>query len=633
MISVYQKTMNKVNHPISFRICKDPNIKDVYVKTREFIPRKISLNWNEEKSGYEGVIKSIREGTEIKYEIHKYDKTQLVIVPVEEIDIVNGRIRIPSLANPESTDNQANDNHNYKILLETTLEGLLADYESGGHFPSSQEQLLDSSIAARILSTRIPERIKQLGYNEIMVPILASVANRVDLDPKYNYLVYNLSLDWQIGSYREVRALVQYFRSKGIEIIPDMVIAHFVTEPFDGSIDKAEYCNSKTYHHCDKSPYLFRDYKTWMPNWEDEYVRKLYIEKIVFFIKQLDLRVLRFDYLDGLALQYSQRRDNWGLVFLDELKETLDTQCKDIRIIGEAFQSLSMQSVRDFIDAKYCPRSFDLIETILNPSIDTVYKRKQAMNSVIEILNNSCNQDMNECNYIQMHDESWEDEFINSGRPSTPWAYGKFTAGLTKQFCMSRPMEHDLESDLQLYASKLSLLLTVLGLAMTSSRWMETAAVTSLSLSAIDQPNEWKFVWSNFKDKRLASLKYMFIQVRECFKYIGPILPNPPGPPLRVCWAEDESGLLIIERWGSKSNYPIYIILTLFSNKPKKRLIDSKFLYGDKSRYKCIFSTSSIHDVTQACKLERSLIWNTFKFEVWNHSYDVSIFAATERST
>jgi hypothetical protein len=96
-----------------------------------------------------------------------------------------------------------------RVLLETTLEGLLAGYKGGSFFPRSLEELQEKCLSDRLLATEIPERLATWGIDEIMCPIWASVANRAYLNPKFNYLISNVGgVDWQIGQGKPLIQLV-----------------------------------------------------------------------------------------------------------------------------------------------------------------------------------------------------------------------------------------------------------------------------------------------------------------------------------------------------------------------------------------------------------------------------------------
>ena len=56
------------------------------------------------------------------------------------------------------------------VLLETTLEGLLAGYKGGRFSPRSLDELHYRSIAARIMSTDIIGQLAAQGIDEIWCP-------------------------------------------------------------------------------------------------------------------------------------------------------------------------------------------------------------------------------------------------------------------------------------------------------------------------------------------------------------------------------------------------------------------------------------------------------------------------------
>ena len=238
-------------------------------KADELIQRRWRLSAAKKGSFWELCLRRIKPGTALFFRLELDDGRSIPFVPPGESDVVNGVVRVPdyhpSWLQPRalSADKSISKTSlGMAILLEHTLEGLLADYEQGVYFTDAIEELLAWSVADRILQTQIPEAVRDLGYTEIMFPLFASVADRCNLDPKFNYLVYNLSADWQLGTAKDLRSLVHRFRECGIELVPDLVFVHQVKDPYPGSSDDVSMLAEVPSPFKDPDHFLFRDYGT-----------------------------------------------------------------------------------------------------------------------------------------------------------------------------------------------------------------------------------------------------------------------------------------------------------------------------------------------------------------------------------
>ena len=161
-----------------------------------------------------------------------------------------------------------------------------------------------------------------------MVPVCSSVANRAYLNPKFNYLTYNfVDVDWQIGQAQEFKQLLDRCNEYQLRLIPDLIFAHQVKSPFEGSLDSVVESGSDPQPFVDAGAFLFRDYGTWMLNLEQPSTRRMLIEKFVAFVMRYRLKVVRIDYVDGLILQYSNRDINYGELFIQELRAELKRAC------------------------------------------------------------------------------------------------------------------------------------------------------------------------------------------------------------------------------------------------------------------------------------------------------------------
>lgn len=556
-------------------------------RSDEFIPR----HWRLEKSStglWECKLKKIRPGTGLDLTIEVNDGRTLPFVPIGESDVVNGVVRVPDCdpawldsTNAACGPNATPDRQTMAILLEQTLEGLLAVYDGGTYFTDAAEELISWSIAARLLQTRIPEQIRDLGYTEIMFPLYASVANRCHLNSKFNYLVYNLSADWQLGSSRELRALVHRFRDCGIELVPDLVFVHQVSNPYDGSSDDLAERDAEIRPYQDTDAFLFRDYGTWHFDLEDPIIRQILIEKFGEVILGLDLKIARVDYIDGLIMQYANREINWSKILLNELRQYIMQYFPNLRIIGEAFQTAAEPEVKSLIDSAYSPRGFALLDLLLGPGHEHHQVIRGCVERLTDTIEESNNQSGSESNYTQLHDECWQDDWISLGRPHTPWAYGMMPMGLSLKR-VDTLIQHDwIDASERLHAAaKLTQIIRVLGATLSFTRWMETSGCLSLDQGRLDDSGHWKFCWDeNSKLSKTLFLgeglsreerRYLFSSLRhnvaatnQLLKKIGISEINPLGKPLRMIHGDIHSGMSAYVRWGRNHPNPMLVLLNM----------------------------------------------------------------------
>ena len=562
-------------------------IARVLIKSDEFFCRKWQVKEFDNNGFCEIHIRRIRPGTGLHFNIEFISGQIIDLVPLGESDVVNGIVRVPdydpSWLNEIKINHHDSNSHHTKmgILLEHTLEGLLANYEDGIYFTDTIEELLEWSISERILETKIPDELSALGYTELMVPLYASVADRCNLNPKFNYLVYNLSPDWQLGTTRQLRKLVHRFRDLGIEIIPDLVFVHQVKDPFNGSADNV--CTSSSYitPYIDQNPYLFRDYGTWYFNLEDPELRAIIIEKILETIILLDLRVVRVDYIDGLLMQYNGRPFNYAINFILELKESLDKNCPHVHVLGEAFQTANHEAVNKLVNSSYSPRGFQLLDLFLTPCQANSHMVRSSVEQFTEEIGRLNYQSNRESNYSQLHDECWSDSWICLGRPYTPWAYGKMPLGL----CLDKvdqlvhddwlPVSQKIET-----AVALMQLIRVSGLATSFNRWMETTGYLTLDQGRLDEPNHWRFPWQNDskisqelfraeglnkweRNSLIEGIQVNIAATNKALSRIGRSEANTIGNPLMLIHGDVNTGLVGFLRWGKCQPYPVLILLNL----------------------------------------------------------------------
>jgi 1,4-alpha-glucan branching enzyme len=557
-------------------------------RSDEFIPRRWRLKHSVDNNLWECTLKRIRPGTGLSLTIEINDGRTLPFVPIGESDVVNGVVRVPDCepawldsTNAACGPNGKHDQQTMAILLEQTLEGLLADYDDGTYFTDAAEEFLNWSIAARLLQTRIPEQIRDLGYTEIMFPLYASVADRCHLDPKFNYLVYNLSADWQLGTTRELRALVHRFRDCGIELVPDLVFVHQVSNPYDGSSDDLNERVSTFLPYQDADAFLFRDYGTWHFDLEDPIIREIICDKILETILTLDLQTLRVDYIDGLVMQYANRSINYSKKLLEELKHSIKENCPNLQIIGEAFQTAGEPEVQSLIDSTYAPRGFAVLDLLLSPGHDHSQVIRECVEGLTEAVQEFNSQTKAESNYSQLHDECWQDDWISLGRPHTPWAYGSMPMGLSLKR-VDQLIEHGwIDPKDRIHAAAcLTQMIRVLGTTLSFTRWMETSGCLSLDQGRLDDDDHWKFSWNDNgklsnqlfpaeglnKEQRLTLLSRLKANVtatNQLLIKVGLSESNPLGKPLRMVHGDVHSGLSAYVRWGRKHPNPVLVLLNL----------------------------------------------------------------------
>ena len=375
--------------------------------------------------------------------------------------------------------------------------------------------------------------------------------------------------------------LVERFRSAGIELIPDLVFVHQVSDPYDGSVSDYGSRSGQLSAFQDPDPFLFRDYGTWMFNLADKEVRQVVISKIIHLIQALNLKKIRVDYIDGLVLQYSRRPRNWGCTLLDELHAALVHSCPRLEIIGEAFSTASAPEVQRLIASSYSPRGFQLMETLLRPGYPNLFHTGATVDSICKSLEGANRQSGRESNYAQLHDECWKDVFIEQGRPSTPWAYGKMPLGLALDHCRQLAEQNFITQQQVLpFSIRLTALITVLGMAMSFSRWMETVGAIALDTGRLDEEDHWKFLWSptdrlnsaiwgNVGENssvvagELLAFREALETIRAGLVQIGPVAPNPPGPPIEIIHRDFQNGLIGFLRWGDHSPTPVLVLANL----------------------------------------------------------------------
>jgi len=462
-------------------------------------------------------LEGIAEGTQLQFRYQKSGENWQTLAPLSDLASRHEKIYVPALRHNWQHDPPAIAQG--RVLMETTLEGLLAGYKAGKYAPNNKkEDLANESLAKRILKTDIPGSLGELGIDEIMVPVGASVADRSHLNPKYNYLTYNfVDLDWQIGTPQEFKKLVDTFYGEQIHIIPDLIFAHQVRKPFPGSMDQVEGLETGFVDH---DAYLFRDYGTWMLNLGIPEIRRMLIEKIVSFIKKYRLKVIRIDYIDGLILQYCQRDHNHAEDFLRELKAEMRHACPEVMMLGETFEVSQNEVVQDFIDVFYAPMGFSIVEELYKPVGKREHHLAPNIGLIADHVRNVVQSQRPEAVYAQLHDETWYCPHIMAGRPHVNWAYGGHPAQLAKNQGNELVEMGALDAHHLLdYVRRTVRNAETLTMFIAKSRYMFTPGVDALSLGALDDENQWKVQWEGASIAQLETWQATGLSSRAIYHF------------------------------------------------------------------------------------------------------------------
>ena len=471
-----------------------------------------------------------------------------------------------------------------RVLLETTLEGLLAGYRGGILAPRSREEMFLDSIAQQILKTDIPGSLSEWAIDELMVPTTSSVADRAHLNHKFNYLTYDVAdVDWQLGRAHDFMQLVDRFYAYGIALVPDLSFVHQVSRPFAGSLDQIYRSDSQEKIFVDPAAYQFRDYGTWLFKLDDSEVRQQLVEKIVAFVAQYHIKMIRLDYLDGLILQYSKRDINFGAVFLQELKAELRAFDPEVRILGETFEVGDHIVIKECIDIFYAPFGFSIIEELCKPPSQRLRPLFPDLDRLVVDLNYASQEQRRNALYVQLHDELGYDEHIAAGRPRVPWAYGKNPAQLAKAEGEELIQMGLLQPEALLdYVHRTVRNTEALTMFTANLLYMFVPAVDSLALGGLDEPDQWKVQWKGVTPKQLeiwkktglSETEILFlhdkhraemIELRRIFRRYTPVNPSnlQPMTQIQVCHVDSENAIIGLFRRNLETQS--HSIVTLFN--------------------------------------------------------------------
>ncbi|OFZ49077.1 MAG: hypothetical protein A2381_15880 [Bdellovibrionales bacterium RIFOXYB1_FULL_37_110] len=189
------------------------------------------------------------------------------------------------------------------IIGDIPLPAILPNFKQGQFAAKETRDLIDVSLARRIIDSGVLVQLKEEGINSLQAVIQINVSDFASPNWKFTYLVAGQAIDIQLGSWREVKELVDEMRLMGMELIPDIVVAHEVknSSVIGKQVIKDRHNNYLYYH---STPYLFRDYSTFMQNLENPNIRGQLIDNVLRLAKELRLRAIRLDFIDGILAQY-----------------------------------------------------------------------------------------------------------------------------------------------------------------------------------------------------------------------------------------------------------------------------------------------------------------------------------------
>lgn len=459
---------------------------------------------------------NISAGTPLKYRYRDGKGRWQPLAPLEDLEQVAGQTYVPKLN--YAWKHQAPPYLQARVLLETTLEGLLCGYKGGKFAPRNSRETFQGSLARRILKTNIPQRLASLSIDEVMVPVCASISDRAQLDPKFNYLTYNIAeLDWQIGSAAEFMRLVDAFHGQRLLLIPDLIFVHQVKTPYPGSLDTVARPDGEQVY-VDPDPFYFRDYGTWMVKLQDPQVRRQVIEKVVALAARYGLQTIRIDYVDGLIKQYCERSHNYAEDLVRELKAELRRAVPATLVLGETFEEAGNPSVQELIDIFYMPAGFSILEELYRPTAKGDRPLFPDIETIVAAIGNAAYSERSEAIYAQLHDETWEDEQITLGRPEVPWAYGANPAQLAKNRGEDL-VRAGLLSRVQLldYVRRTVRAAEAMTMFAAKLKYMYTPGVDSLALNGLDTAGYWRVIWDGVPPDAMAAWVETGLSPQEVF--------------------------------------------------------------------------------------------------------------------
>jgi hypothetical protein len=530
---------------------------------------------------WQGHVEKVAPGTPLKFRYRPGAGVWKPMVPLTTLDRVYSTLYVPDLRYTWKNSPPRFDQG--LVLVETTLEGLLAGYSKGVLAPRSREEMFQDAIVQQILKTDIPGRLSEWAIDWVMAPLASSMADRACLNYKFNYLTYDIAdVDWQLGTTQDCMRLVDTFYEYGITLVPDLIFVHQVSQPFEGSVDQIRCPHSSQPLYVDREAYQFRDYGTWMFKLDDPEIRKQLIDKVIAFVSQYRLKLIRLDYLDGLILQYSQRPVNYGAVFLQELRTALKNCDPTLRILGETFEAHNHWVIQNCVDLFYTP-GFCIVDELYRVPWRRYRPLFPDIRRFLPDLTYILQWPRSNALYAQLHDETCPDEHIASGRPQTPWAYGQNPAELVKRQGEALiQMGQIQQRDLLDYVRRMVRGAEALAMFSANLVYMFVPAVDALTLGSSQDADHWKVQWDGVSPEQLATWRQTglneaeiffrhdqhradMIALRQVFRRYTVVDPDSLRPltQVQICHVDTENAVLGL--WRSSTAAPASSTLVLFN--------------------------------------------------------------------
>lgn len=381
-------------------------------------------------------------------------------------------------------------------VCECTLPGLVARWPG---FDGSYHG--GKSLAARMLGSGLPRRLRERNYSAVMLPIQASAADVQHYNWKFGYLITGLgAIHSQFGDWDEMRALIAEFHEAGILVIADLILVHYA----DQSSDRAPYAirgpgeQLLWFDHQANRPV---DFGTLMLRWEDPYVRNQVVEMLVRFIDELGLGAFRFDFVDGVVRQYESRGTNYGALLLEEMSRKLDERGRRVTCWSEAFATRDHQSVLRFADVLYQPWvGFDCMKAALTtPDGGTDWRFSKVREGLYGATGNR--QPKPTLGYALAHDEAGRDEGVLNNHRNDRGEVVSVGGHLTQLVLdyakrLPEPLAPAAADRLSFVSNRVALLEGTALLGADFANLTLGDFSDYLKLGSYDDPDGWQLVWS-----------------------------------------------------------------------------------------------------------------------------------------
>ncbi len=533
----------------------------------------------------------IRPGTALRFQFRNPQKKWQTIAPLADLERVYQVFYVPDLNTTWKQDPPAFNRA--RIVMETTLEGLLAGYEGGIFAPRSREEMFTDPITRQILRTDIPNRLAELGIDQLMVTTSSAVADRSYLNPRFNYLTFDVAdVDWQLGQSTDFFRFLERLYASGISLIPDLTsFAHQVRTPFEGALDQIDENESTERAFVDMEAYKLRDFGTWMFKLEDPILRRQIIEKIISFVRRYRLQAIRLGYLDGVLMQYSNRETNYGEILIKELRAELRRVAPETYILGETFKTRESPTLEDTVDIFYTSYGFAILEEICRPPELRSQPLVPNLDRLVSALQYTITSQSQNAVYAQLHDEICPDNYVSEDRPETPWAYGANPAELAR-LQGEKLIELGVlpQEDLLDYVRRTVRSVEALTLFTANLMYMFVPGVDSLMLGSLETPGNWRFYWDDVAPEQLEfwqniglSDRQIYLlhkqhrldmaRLRQIFRDYTYVDPDPVTRRLNPCtqvhlhWVDQQRSLITL--WRLNPDRPAESLLILFNLGPQ----------------------------------------------------------------